>query len=87
MPPGLSSLLADLPEKRGRDSMCVTQWAGSVACITDCCVTRLHSQHCSLFRRLTASSHLQISAGAAESELNLSEPPKLKAADYENELL
>lgn len=37
-------------EKRGRDSMCVTRRAGSVACITDCCVTRLHSQHCSLFR-------------------------------------
>lgn len=40
-------------EKEGRDSMCVTWWAGSVACITDCCVTRLHSQHCSLFRCLT----------------------------------
>lgn len=76
-------------EKEGRDSMCVTRWAGSVACITDCCVTRLHSQHCSLFRCLTppSPSHLQISAGAAESELNPSEPPQLTAADYENELL
>lgn len=71
-------------EKRGRDSMCVTRRAGSVACITDCCVTRLHSQHCSLFR---CPPHLQISAGAAESELNPSEPPQLTAADYENEVL
>ncbi len=49
-----------------------------VACKTDCCVTRLHSQDCSLFRRLPQPpSNRQKSAGAAESELNLSELAKL----------
>lgn len=87
----ISTLTALLVRKATRDKYWVSPsvdelgWWWCVACKTECCVTRLHSQHSSLFRRLTP---LLPPAALCSTDISWScwvkaELPKLIALDDE----